>query len=268
MGGKQSKPSSNPPPLIDPIYLPRKSSSSASSSSSSSICRASASRYDSITDDWPWVYGIRETSLLDWRMDLSDDEIMQRYQMQRDLPVEIMDCLYLGSAKSVQNIPLLQSLGITAVLNVAGSVALKIDNFGKLLETHGIIYKQIDAKDESSYPLLDMHWKEAYEFIQSTTNDDKKGKVVVHCVAGINRSALIAAAYYMNETQSSVLHTVKHVRRQRGDMALSNEGFQQQLVAMARLHNLLGEKPGDFGCLIEEEAPPTPRLVNGLFSLQ
>ncbi len=263
MGGKQSKPSSNPPPLIDPIYLPQKSSSSASSSS---ISRASASRYDSITDDWSWVYGIRETSLLDWRMDLSDDEIMQRYQMQRDLPVEIMDCLYLGSAKSVQNIPLLQSLGITAVLNVAGSVALKSDNFGKLLETHGIIYKQIDAKDELSYPLLDTHWKEAYEFIQSTTTDDKRGKVVVHCVAGINRSALIAAASYMNETQSSVLQTVKHVRMQRGNMALSNEGFQQQLVAMARLQNLLGKKPGDLGCVIEEEAPPTPRLVNGLFS--
>lgn len=263
MGGKQSKPSSNPPPLIDPIYLPQKSSASASSSS---ISRASASRYDSIADDWPWVYGIRETSLLDWRMDLSDDEIMQRYQMQRDLPVEIMDCLYLGSAKSVQNIPLLQSLGITAVLNVAGSVALKSDNIEKL-KTHGIIYKQIDAKDELSYPLLDMHWKEAYEFIQSTTTDDKKGKIVIHCVAGINRSALIAAAYYMNETQSSVLQTVKHVRRQRGNMALSNEGFQQQLVAMARLHNLLGEKPGDLGCVIEEEAPPTPRLMNGLFSL-
>lgn len=84
-----------------------------------------------------------------------------------------------------------------------------------------------------NYNLLQNDWGEAYEFIQSSTKDGR-GKCVVHCVAGINRSGLIVSAYYMLTKRVPVLETVNHVRLQRGNVALCNEGFQQQLVAMAR----------------------------------
>ena len=259
MGGKQSKRTNKP--LVDPAYFPdvgvKKQTTSSPGNNNN---HRSASRYDSIGEDWPWVWGIREPKLLDWKIGLSDDQIIQRSKLQQDLPVKISEDLYLGSALSVQrSVSSLVDLGITAVLNLAGPMALKTDAIDEL-EAHGISYKQINAQDESSYPLMERHWEEAYEFIklttQATEEGKKRGKCVVHCVAGINRSALVAAVYYMIETQSPVLETVKHIRTQRGNMALSNEGFQQQLVAMARLHDLLGLKPGDEGCIIEEQAPP------------
>ena len=53
-----------------------------------------------------------------------------------------------------------------------------------------------------------------------------------------------------------VLETVKYVRKQRGNVALCNEGFQQQLVAMAREENLLGTEPGKDGSIIKQTPPP------------
>ena len=46
--------------------------------------------------------------------------------------------------------------------------------------------------------------------------------MVVHCHAGINRSGVIAAALMMLRTNSSVLETVAHCRRQRGNAFLWN----------------------------------------------
>merc|ERR1712224_508304 len=84
------------------------------------------------------------------------------------------------------------------------------------------------------------------------------GKCVVHCQAGLNRSVLIVAAYYMMETRTPVLETVRHVRKQRGNLALCNEGFQQQLVAMARKRDLLGPPPGTEGSALQEQVPQCP----------
>ncbi len=214
------------------------------------------SRYESAAEDWPWVWAIRDTSLLDWKQGLSDDEIQDLSTRQQRLPVKIMEGLYLGSALSVQNVKKLECLGITAVLNLAGSRALKKETIESFMEK-GIDFKEINADDELFYPVLENHWQEAYSFIQSSIANGN-GKCVVHCVAGINRSAVIAAAYYMMTTQTPLLDTVKHIRSQRGNMALTNEGFQQLIVAMARLNHLLGIKPGEEGAIVQRQPPPPP----------
>ena len=148
----------------------------------------------------------------------------------------------------------MQSLGITAVLNLAGPLALRRKTI-VALEKHGIKYKRIHAEDELEYPVLENHWQEALDFIQKSTKTGK-GKCVVHCVAGMNRSGLVVAAYYMMTTQTPVLETMKHVRRQRGNVALCNEGWQQQLVVMTRNNNLLGPQPGTEGSMIQQFPPP------------
>lgn len=213
------------------------------------------SLYASIHEDWPWLWGIRDPECLDWKKGLSEDEIQANSLRQRDLPVSISENVYLGSAMSVESIiPQLQNVfGITSVLNMAGHTIR--DETIKEYENHGINFKRINAEDEEDYDLLGNHWDEAYEFIKSST-EDRKGKCVVHCVAGINRSGLIVSAYHMLSTKAAVCDTVKHVRTRRGNIALSNEGFQQQLVALARINNLLGAEPGTEGSIIELKPPP------------
>eukprot|EP00980_Cylindrotheca_fusiformis_P004917 scaffold1049_cov108-Cylindrotheca_fusiformis.AAC.2 len=217
------------------------------------------SSFETIDEDWPWVWAIRDPECLDWKKGLSETEIRSEALRQNQMmPVPILDnVVFLGNAHSVESIARLKELGITAVLNMAGPLALKRKTI-QAFEKNGIQYKGINAMDEPEYPLLQNHWKEASDFIQKSTatvEKDGGGKCVVHCVAGINRSGLIVAAHYMLTTQTPVLETVKHLRKQRGNVALFNEGFQQQLVSMARQHSLLGAKPGTEGSIVEQ-APP------------
>ena len=224
--------------------------------------------YEYVPDDWPWVWAIWDPVCLDWQKGITSDEEMRYTALsQSQLPVPITENLYLGNMLCINSIEKLKARGITAVLNMAGTEAFFSKNRMQAFETNGIQYKKIDADDEYDYPLLRKHWQEAFDFIQSTTKD---GKCVVNCVAGVNRSGLIATAYFMMSTQTNVLESVKHVRRQRGNVAMSNHGFQAQLVAMARKHDLLGPQPGTGDSIVKQQVPspsphhwainPTPRV--------
>lgn len=210
--------------------------------------------YTSLPEDWPWIWGIRDPQYLDWKCGLSDEEIQVQAKRHTKLPVAITENVYLGNAFSVESIDKLQSLGITAVLNVAGSRAVRPKTI-EAFKRHNIKYKMIEGEDEPDYELLRKDWKTALAFIEASTMNGK-GKCVVHCAAGINRSSLVVAAYYMLATKTPVLETVKHVRKQRGNIALCNKGFQQQLVAMARVNDLLGAKPGTNSSIIQKAPPP------------
>lgn len=215
------------------------------------------STYNSIQEDWPWVWAIWDPECLDWKKGLSNEDVREIALQQARLPVPITENLFLGNAYSVGSIKKLKSRGITAVLNMAGPLALKRKTI-QAYKNQGIQYKRLEADDDCNYPLLQKHWHEAFAFIQSTT-ENGKGKCVVHCVAGMNRSGLIAAAYYMLATKTVVLEAVKHVRRQRGNVALCNEGFQAQLVAMARENNLLGSAPATKGSIVQKSPTSAPK---------
>lgn len=213
-------------------------------------------RYDYWPEDWPWVWAILDGSVLDWKNGLSDDEVSERAMKQRELPVRIRDDLFLGNSRCVSEINKLQRLGITHVLNLAGPMALKSSTI-RAYRRAGIEYLQLDADDEEGYPLLEKHWQSAHDFIGKAESSRGK-KCVVHCVAGMNRSGLVVAAHYMITEKVPVLQAVKHVRKERGNVALQNRSFQEQLVALARRHDLLGPEPGTPGSVVEDQVPPPP----------
>lgn len=209
--------------------------------------------YEYQPEDWPWVWAIRNPEVLDWRKGLSDEEILEHQKLQENLPVHIYGKVYVGSAASVQDLAKLKRLGIRRVLNMAGSMALKNST---ILAYHkeGFDYKRITALDEDFYPLLEKDWKEAYDFIH---DPDQEGNVVVHCAAGMNRSVLVVAADYMLTNEIPVLETMHHIRKQRGNCALQNEYFQEQLVALARKYNMLGKLARAKGSFSENVRTPS-----------
>jgi hypothetical protein len=157
-------------------------------------------------------------------------------------PVEIIpQSLFLSDAVGVTDISTLQSLGITHVLNVGGGMAAFLGPEAYSETTpKPIQYKILEnTEDFPSYPMLQNHWEEAMEFMDDAVNNG--GCCVVHCYAGQNRSALMVCAYYMVRTRTPLLETVKHCYHQRGTRApfLTNPGFREQLVALARYENLL-----------------------------
>lgn len=86
------------------------------------------------------------------------------------------------------------------------------------------------AVDDSEYDDLLIHFPETCQFIQAAL--DSGGKVFVHCIMGISRSATVVAAYLMktcNMTRSSAINFIKKRRPQ----VHPNYGFVKQLEIFA-----------------------------------
>lgn len=68
---------------------------------------------------------------------------------------------------------------------------------------------------------------------------DGGGKVLVHCVAGVNRSGALAVAEVMIGERCGVLEAVRRTRWARGNFCVVNGGFQTELIHLARREGLL-----------------------------
>ena len=175
--------------------------------------------------------------------------------LHRDLPVEILPHLLLGDKRSASSPFILQASGVTHILNVAGSLGAT-DNGRALGEG---CYLQIHADDEEGYPMLRKHYDAASAFIRKARASG--GKCLIHCQAGINRSGIIATAELMVDQRLPVVDAVKRAKSARG-VILTNRSFQEELVAFAREHELLGQMPDDVEPAEVEAAksrrPPPP----------
>merc|ERR1712154_297515 len=124
----------------------------------------------------------------------------------------------------------------------------------------------VPGEDEEDYDMIQNHWDECLQFLRSVKEDDN-AKVVVHCVAGINRSGLIATAALIVLERMQLLDAVKLVKSKRG-YVLSNGSFRKQLACLAAKEGLLGDKPKGYS----DQPPPletmsssSSKKVLGLF---
>lgn len=152
----------------------------------------------------------------------------------RHMPVEILPHLFLSNARCAHDVELLRARRITHVLNVAGYAGR---GNSQAYREHGITVSELDAHDLEGYPMLARHLSRTRRFVEAARRAN--GKIVIHCVAGLNRSGVLCAAEYMLTTRCSVVDAVKHCRQKRGDLCVCNHSFQAQLVALARDEGLL-----------------------------
>ena len=173
--------------------------------------------------------------------------------------------IIIGGARHATNIPLLQSMNVTAVLNCAsgGIARLPVDE----LKEKGIRYAFTNVKQDSyTYPILhekkkvakrpdnlerrmsqmtdleeriicSQHLEVANSLFadvrrQNHTRGRKQpvGNVLFFCVAGQNRCAALAAATMMIHGKS-LEDVLRHCANQR-PFVLENVGFQRQLVEL------------------------------------
>jgi protein-tyrosine phosphatase len=114
--------------------------------------------------------------------------------IQKDQPSEIIDSfLYVGGHAAILSPPLLASLGITHILNVAKG--LRVDSCA--LATNNIRILSLPVKDKTNYPIRN-HFMTAIGFIEEARRDcGCEARVLVNCKRGVSRSATIAIAYLM-----------------------------------------------------------------------
>ncbi|XP_077992339.1 dual specificity protein phosphatase 1-like [Glandiceps talaboti] len=133
-------------------------------------------------------------------------------------PVEILPFLYLGSTYHSSRKDVLDVLGITTLLNVSTTCPNYFpDDF---------TYKVVPVDDTSSAN-ISQWFIDAIEFIDSVKVNN--GRVLVHCHAGISRSATICLAYLMRALHYRLDDAFEFVKRRRS-LISPNFNFMNQLM--------------------------------------
>ncbi|KAH9518575.1 Dual specificity protein phosphatase 1 [Bulinus truncatus] len=132
-------------------------------------------------------------------------------------PAEILPHLYLGDVSHSSQRPLLDHMGITALLNVSSTC-------GNHFQSH-FRYMNIQVNDNMDADLLSWFPK-IIEFIDNVAAED--GKVLVHCRAGVSRSATVCIAYIMQKQGLSLDSAFEFVMNRR-PIIDPNLNFIQQL---------------------------------------
>mmetsp|Transcript_10595 Transcript_10595/g.30290 ORF Transcript_10595/g.30290 Transcript_10595/m.30290 type:complete len:246 (+) Transcript_10595:82-819(+) len=144
-------------------------------------------------------------------------------------PAEILPYLLLGGEDDARNLEVLVRLGVTHVLNVAGS---EVKTGAKVYEKPGIQYSEIISEDTQAYDIM-QHFAEVEQVADEVARADPPGRLLVHCFAGVNRSGTLCLAYHMVKSGMSLLESARHCKAARGRIC-TNTAFQQQLFRFAR----------------------------------
>lgn len=145
--------------------------------------------------------------------------------------MQVLDYVYLGAEEDAMNTLKLKALGVTHVLNCAAGYI----NTGPEFYGDEVKYLEFEAEDDDSYNMM-QHFTTAYNFIEDARKSG--GKVLLHCIMGINRSGLLTVAYCMVSKNIGPISAARLVKKTR-PMLLTNHGFQRQLITFAREKDLL-----------------------------
>ncbi|XP_063233841.1 dual specificity protein phosphatase 10-like [Bacillus rossius redtenbacheri] len=152
----------------------------------------------------------------------------QSPQSPRDIDAEpasrVLPFLYLGNARDAADLGCLRARGVTRVLNVTSHLP-------GYHEHRGISYKQLPASD-SGQQNLKQYFEEAFAFIEEARQTG--ASVLVHCQAGVSRSATIAIAYIMKHKRLSVGDAYRLVKSARPIIS-PNLNFMGQLVELEQV---------------------------------
>ncbi|XP_044047822.1 dual specificity protein phosphatase 8a isoform X2 [Siniperca chuatsi] len=168
-------------------------------------------------------------------------------------PTRILPHLYLGSQKDVLNKDLMAQNGITYVLN-ASNTCPKPDFIS---ESHFMRIPVNDNYCEKLLPWLD----KTNEFIDKAKVSNCR--VIVHCLAGISRSATIAIAYIMKTMGLSSDDAYRFVKDRRPSIS-PNFNFLGQLLEFEKGLRLLQALTSTSDDKISENNTKQSSDINGV----
>ena len=166
-------------------------------------------------------------------------------------PSEIVDdFLWLSNAQSAHDTILLHSLGITHIVNATNRC--ESNKFADEIE-----YFNVDLVDEE-FEDISRYFTPTEAFIDHAKA--RNGRVLVHCHAGISRSAALVINYIRHFKRMSLSNAYAYVRERRPEVH-PNHSFMMQLLQHERKWS-----PNGHGSLSETDLTPDGGLVRDRLS--
>jgi len=150
-----------------------------------------------------------------------DEEPQKQYR-----PIVLNNCdqiipnLYLGGVAAASDTQQLVQQGIRAVVCCVRELEFPTSEFSKEVE-----YYRVDVEDISREP-IELFFPEATEFIHSWISREQP--VLVHCRAGVSRSASVVISYLI-EYHGYSLHDAFFLVRSHRSIVTPNIGFMEKL---------------------------------------
>lgn len=137
--------------------------------------------------------------------------------------VEIVEGIWLGDASDAMDIDTLKKHGIDCVVNCAEQGTLTCEEYYPF----GWNYLGLKCEDKANYDILGKHLDEFVAFMDECVDNNRK--VLVHCIAGINRSATLLIAYLVRRRGMCLKDAISlcHAKR---PIILTNEAFVISLI--------------------------------------
>jgi len=135
--------------------------------------------------------------------------------------------LFVASVDVACDQSLLKENKVTHILNVASfNTQFTIDRGpGDCAVNNLFVYKHVSIMDLPSTDIIS-HFDECFAFIDTAL--DAGGRILVHCMAGVSRSATIVIGYLMKIKDMDFQTAFNHVKAKRPSIR-PNDGFMQQL---------------------------------------
>eukprot|EP00727_Mastigamoeba_balamuthi_P004477 m51a1_g14027 putative dual specificity protein phosphatase 1 (396) ;mRNA; r:1120643-1122043 len=192
---------------------------------------SSASRFRQLTGGYEY-WRLKYPFLCDGELEAPDNSRIA--VPEYDYPSEVIeDFLYLGSLHSLCK-TVFEDLGITHVCRVCLG-ELDREKFASTV-TLNIPLEDLTVEDIAPY------FSQAVEFITLAKNAG--GKVLVHCAAGVSRSATIVTAYLMIDRRWDLKTALQYVAKRR-PIVKPNGGFVRQLQELEKQLGLCPEQIQD-----------------------
>ncbi len=137
-------------------------------------------------------------------------------------PINIYDWLILGNLNDAL------TMNTDAILSVFNEGDIFKDQFSKKIWMN--LYS-FDSQDQN----LEQYFDKAFEFLDRMEKENKT--CIIHCHAGINRSATIALAYFMKKMNIKLFDAYEFLSLLRPGI-IYNIGFRKQLINFALNNNL------------------------------
>lgn len=146
------------------------------------------------------------------------------YYLGATKPAEIVPLLYLGNERDSSDLTLLQRLGVSKVLNVSRDCE---NHFPDMFE-----YLNLPVEDRV-YADISQHFSKALQFIEQSRGQGCS--VLVHCRAGISRSATVIMAYLIQYYNKSLEEAFDFIKVKHPYIS-PNFNFMGQLVQFQKSH--------------------------------